>query len=302
MNKKLSVTIGIPAKNEELTITGMLQSIMEQKQVTYVIDKIIVICDGCTDNTYSVVKQFADKHDVITIIQGDTSLGKAKRLNQLFRLNTSEIVVMFDADCKLAHPRVLQDLISAFKNIHVGLAGGRDIIFPPKSFFGKINQSTQEMWYEVRKDLNKGDSIHNCNGLALAIRKTFADTVNFPDGLTVDAKYLYLFAKESGWKYKFVPSARVYTRLADNFDDFMKQNVRFISGRELVQKYFQRDITQEYYVPPARKIGAILRTLIRYPFTLPVAFAFQGAIRLHKVLNPPDLEHNMWARIASTKI
>ena len=65
---KQTVTIGIPAHNEAENISYLLRSILRQKQRNYKLEKIIVVCDGCTDNTEDKVKQFAKKHKIVELI------------------------------------------------------------------------------------------------------------------------------------------------------------------------------------------------------------------------------------------
>jgi glycosyltransferase involved in cell wall biosynthesis len=53
-----TLTIGISAHNEEKNISSLLESIFAQKQRNYVLENIYVVCDGCTDNTESVVRNY----------------------------------------------------------------------------------------------------------------------------------------------------------------------------------------------------------------------------------------------------
>ena len=57
--KKLRISIGIPAYNEGGNIARLLRSVLGQKK-RELIDEIIVISDGSSDNTVSEVKTFND--------------------------------------------------------------------------------------------------------------------------------------------------------------------------------------------------------------------------------------------------
>jgi glycosyltransferase involved in cell wall biosynthesis len=65
IDNKLTVTIGIPAYNEEKSISNLLDSIIEQTQKDYVLEKVIVACDGCTDKTSEVVSEYVKKYNFI---------------------------------------------------------------------------------------------------------------------------------------------------------------------------------------------------------------------------------------------
>ena len=49
--KKLTVTIGIPAYNEQENISCLLRSIIKQKAWSYRLQSVVVVCDGSTDGT-----------------------------------------------------------------------------------------------------------------------------------------------------------------------------------------------------------------------------------------------------------
>ena len=51
MRKKLTVTIGIPAYNEEANVRNLLVSLLAQKETNFKLQEIIVVSDGSTDKT-----------------------------------------------------------------------------------------------------------------------------------------------------------------------------------------------------------------------------------------------------------
>ena len=59
--KQLRVTIGIPAYNEENNIIPLLTSLVNQKTSQVVVEKIIVMSDGSSDNTVGSVKLLKNK-------------------------------------------------------------------------------------------------------------------------------------------------------------------------------------------------------------------------------------------------
>ena len=51
MNKKLTVSVGIPAYDEEANIKSLLEAILQQRQENFILKSIIVVSDGSTDRT-----------------------------------------------------------------------------------------------------------------------------------------------------------------------------------------------------------------------------------------------------------
>src|SRR5258708_3629060 len=100
--KKLTVTIGIPAFNEEKNIVNLLKSIAKQKGNLFIIKKIIILCDNCTDKTADKAFEFAKNYKNIHIILDNERKGKVARLNQLYTLNKSDVLITFDADIVLS--------------------------------------------------------------------------------------------------------------------------------------------------------------------------------------------------------
>lgn len=109
--EKMSVSIGIPAYNEESNIKYLLESILKQKPLSYYLKEIIVLSDGSTDKTEYIVKKMIHQYPVIKLINDGKRLGHTGRLNQLYKLNTSDILIQVDADVQLAHYLSIENMI-----------------------------------------------------------------------------------------------------------------------------------------------------------------------------------------------
>jgi len=94
-----SVTILVPAHNEEDAIKNKLQNI---KDVLYPKAKmeIIVADDGSTDNTLARVREFTEENQElqVKIVKSDQRLGKARILNKALEQAKNEIIIVSDAD------------------------------------------------------------------------------------------------------------------------------------------------------------------------------------------------------------
>src|SRR5258708_3253617 len=112
MNKKLTITIGIPIYNEEKNILKLLKSLLRQKIVQGELEKILVLSDGSTDATDKLVASVKDFR--VELISDGKRKGKPVRINELFRTTTSDIVVILDGDIIITSQQVINSLITPF--------------------------------------------------------------------------------------------------------------------------------------------------------------------------------------------
>ncbi len=104
-----TISIVIPARNEEAGIEGTIQAAM---QMYWPNKEIIVINDGSLDHTLEKIQAIAD-HSSIQIISHKAAAGKSISLNEGIAAATSEIVVILDADARPAK-NVLDRLVPHF--------------------------------------------------------------------------------------------------------------------------------------------------------------------------------------------
>src|SRR6266567_1694371 len=112
--KKTTLTIGIPAYNEEQNIEGFLRSLFEQKLHAVTLEEVLVYSDSSTDKTNTIVHKLKKTYPKIKLIQGKSKKGKYRRVNELFHKNKSEALVILDADIALEKDDFLETLINTF--------------------------------------------------------------------------------------------------------------------------------------------------------------------------------------------
>ncbi|MEC6909352.1 glycosyltransferase family 2 protein [Photobacterium piscicola] len=87
------VTIGIPVYNAENFIWSSINSILNQ---TYTNFELIIIDDGSTDRSLSIIKSFNDKR--IRIFHDGENKKLPARLNQIIELAQGDYIMRMDAD------------------------------------------------------------------------------------------------------------------------------------------------------------------------------------------------------------
>lgn len=94
------VSIVIPVKNEEENIENCVRSALDQ---TYRKKEIIVINDGSTDRTGSILKELSKeyKNFDFTIIELTNSIGKKKAIEEASKIAKGSIYAFMDSDCNM---------------------------------------------------------------------------------------------------------------------------------------------------------------------------------------------------------
>lgn len=298
--KKLSLTIGIPAHNEEKNIESLIRSILNQNCNLFDIREIIVACDGCTDRTAEIVKDISRKYSYIKVISDDKRLGKNGRLNNFYRSLDTDIFLSFDADIKIIDKNLINKITNAFSDTEIGLVGGKVLPVRQMNIVGKVVAIYEEFWSRVIESINNGNNVHSHTGPISAARREFLKNIVIPQGLP-DDHYLYFRAFKEGYKYKFVRDARVYIKVPATIDDYLRQSTRFLCSGDNIRSHFGKWTGEHYYIPYQKKIRAYILTYIKHPILLPMSLAL---VFIQKIMSYRYIENDkngFWKQIASSK-
>jgi glycosyltransferase involved in cell wall biosynthesis len=122
------VSVVIPAFNEEKRIAQRLASITDCFSSAYGGDyEIIVVTDGCTDETPRIVTQCAREANNLVLLRYPLRLGKGRAIIEGFARAGGEVVVITDADDSVP-PKYLLKLEEAAKTcgLAIGSRYGKD--------------------------------------------------------------------------------------------------------------------------------------------------------------------------------
>ncbi|PIC84000.1 glycosyltransferase family 2 protein [Sporosarcina sp. P1] len=131
-NSTSSVSIIIPARNEELRLKPLLESIVRQQYVTY---EVIVVDDGSTDRTRELARSYG-----ATVISNelleDGWIGKSAACWAGALAAENKLLLFMDADTVFTHPDSLSNYIASFESM-----GSRGILSLQPDHYA-------EKWYE----------------------------------------------------------------------------------------------------------------------------------------------------------
>ncbi len=200
------LSIVIPAYNEEAVIEKTLREVvgyLEGKSLSY---EIIVVCDGCKDNTASIAEGFVKVNDRISVIDRKTNMGKGFSVKEGCLNAKGEYVIFTDADLSTPIEEV-EKLLKWLKDSYDIAIGSRGLkesdikIHQPwyRETMGKIfNLFVQILVMRGIKDSQCGFKGFKKEVAQKIFRK---QTIN---GFGFDVEILYI-ARKFGYRIKEVP-------------------------------------------------------------------------------------------------
>ncbi|OGM25944.1 hypothetical protein A2627_02350 [Candidatus Woesebacteria bacterium RIFCSPHIGHO2_01_FULL_39_28] len=277
--KKLSVTIGISALNEEENIGKMLSSLLIQEEKNFTIEKILVISDGSTDGTVNVVRSF--NNPKICVIASKKNLGRAYRSNQLMRLCKTDLLVILDSDISFYNKNTLAKVVKPFyENRKVALVSGNTNSVGKHNFVTR-SWLTSKMAYEyIRHRIKNGNNVLSCFGAMLAIAKPLHKRINIPSDIFAWDSFLYLSCLKSGHKFVNVSNAEVRHPLTTTLLGQIKRNKRYSKSTAELKPYFGEMVDREFYIPRSLYYRGVLSQLLKYPIHTIFIYAVNSYARL----------------------
>jgi glycosyltransferase involved in cell wall biosynthesis len=98
MKKTLSISVCVPAYNEGKNIENILQALVSQQTQRIHINKIIIVSSASTDETDTIVDQYAQKYSNVVLLRQNQRRGKASAINAALSIISDEVVVIESAD------------------------------------------------------------------------------------------------------------------------------------------------------------------------------------------------------------
>jgi glycosyltransferase involved in cell wall biosynthesis len=118
------ISVILPVYNGAESLESAIKSILQQSYADF---EFIIIDDGSTDNSISVIRQFEDHR--IKVILNDENRGLPFRLNQAIDLSRGKYIARMDAD-DIAFPERLETQLHYMKmNPEIDLVGSAMVVF-----------------------------------------------------------------------------------------------------------------------------------------------------------------------------
>lgn len=289
MKIKTKITIGIPAFNEEANIGYLLRDLLKQNQNNFIIEKILVVSDGSTDQTDDKVKELKNKKIYLT--NHPQRQGLARTQNVILEKTNSDILVLLNADIRIYDRKFIEKVIKPIVKCSMDLVTPSVTETEPETFFEKILYVSTKIKNTAYENYRSGDNVYTCRGVARAFSKSFYKKMIFSTSIGEDA-FSYYVCKMNGFKYYFEKNAKVVFRLPNNYSDHQKQSARFYNSKELLKKEFgKRTIAEGYKLDLLILLKSLILNFIKSPLYVALYICVIVSIKIQAlfIINCQDL-------------
>lgn len=220
-----TVTFVVAAYNEERVIGEKLRNTLA---LDYPKDRfeIIVVSDGSTDATESLVRSFAPRG--VVSLHEPPRRGKTAALNRAVKRASGEIVVFSDANNDFS-PDAIRMLVRHFSDPRVGGVSGAKRIKPAADRQSSVGDGLY--WrYEsaVKFAESRLGTITNADGEIFGVRRKLYRSV--PEHIINDDAQITLDLVGQGYRVLYEPEARSYEFASIRIQDDFQVKVRMVAG------------------------------------------------------------------------
>lgn len=298
MKKRLTITVGIPAYNEEENMEKLIRAVLNQKGKNFILKKILVISDGSTDNTDVIVRKVEKETRKVQLVVDRRRLGKTKRLNQIISLFHSDLLFLIDADTVIKNKLLFSSIIKKadFKRYMVVTFDTTPL--KARNFFERIINYSVKIQSDIRKMWKNGSNYLAVKGSFICLNGKFAKCINMPTNLINNDAFFYFKAIQDKKNTKYLPDLRVFYKSPANLCDHIKQSSRYITSQEELKRCFMNlDLASEYKVP----MYLVMYISIKYLLTNPILFVCYIFVLVWTRIARIKEVNNIWSPSITTK-
>lgn len=236
---RISVSVIVPARNEEHNIEDCVRSVFACNY-TRGDFQLIVVNDRSSDRTGAVLSQLQQEfpqllvHDTTESEHEVPGLhGKARAVHQGVLVSGGELVLMTDADCRVAQGWI-DGVVDYFAAKNIGLVASFTVIDARTPFTmlqaleWSLNHTLAMSGVGLKQPVG-------CFGNNLSIRRATYDDIggyaNIPFSVTEDLALMQAVERSSwGIRYACRSEMAVTTNPAANWGEFFRQHIRWANG------------------------------------------------------------------------
>lgn len=288
-----TVSVLIPAFNEEKNIKSLLWSILNQKG-DFLLEKILIVSDASTDHTVKNVKEI--NSPLIQIVENKERKGKWFSFEVAKEKISSDVIISLDADIAITDT-YLFDTISKEVDDNILLSIGQQPL-EPINFFQKILFVSQILAKEVLEEMIPQTNILLCNGRCLAFSKKTLSCIKMQPTIGTDV-FIFLQTRQYNTEFKYLKNKEVYFKLPKNFKDHLNQSIRAWKVQEAMSMLFKKKIILQGLIQ--KKI--IVKKLLTKDISSIIFFCFYTMIKLIVIILTPFIKKpsSIWTISESTK-
>jgi len=222
------VSVLIAAYNEEKVIGATLASVLAADYKGDI--EVIVVDDGSTDATASLVAQAALKDHRVKLIRQENG-GKAGALNTALQSSAHELLVMLDADTQFT-PHTIGSLVAPLADTDVGAVSGHARVGNDNRWITRFQSLEYTCGFNLdRRAYDERNCVTVVPGAVSAFRKS---AILQAGGLSLETiaedTDLTLMLHRLGYKVCYAPQAVAFTEAPDTVAGLVRQRSRWAFG------------------------------------------------------------------------
>lgn len=268
----LSVTVVVPAFNEEANIAPLVTQILDEPWAdTLTLDELIVVDDCSSDKTQSITERLAREHANVRVIRHDERGGKNAGMRTGLAACRSDVVVFVDADVRLGAECITKTTYLLASDPSIAMSSCIIEPLPPRSWRERAAHAQALLVGEFKRSgIGYLSAIY-------AIRMSAITGMHLPD-TTADDAYVMGWLRYRGYRVTVRPDATAYIRASSGLRDFAKQTLRGRRGEMMAkQAWHTTTIIPNKRFAIARSIA---RTIVRDPVGCILYTLWYGLIKV----------------------
>ena len=257
-----TVSVLVPARNEEQVIARLLQRLTE---LTYPKEKmqIIVIDDASSDNTLQIAENYAKAYKYIEVLprsKKEGGNGKTSAMNAGFKLTKNEIILCFDADY-YPQKSIVEKLTRKFEDPTVGAVQGRVVVLnEPQNMVTRLVALERIGGYRVDQEArDKLGLITQFGGTVGGFRRSLLESLGgWDESILAEDTDLTFSVFLAGYKVAYVGDAECYEEAVDSWRAYWTQRYRWARGHMQCCFKHSLSVVKSKKLSPIAKIDGLL--------------------------------------------
>lgn len=237
----MRVTAIVPTYNGGARLSDTLQSLVQQREPMH---EILIIDDGSTDDTQSLVSAFAKRHANIKLIRHKQRAGKSAAVNHAAYLATGELLLIIDNDTTLASDGC-KFLAAQFIDPDVAAASGNLLVSNKNR---NALTALQSVEYMLAIPIGRGflsylNAMSCCSGAFSMFRtNAFRQVGGLNVGPGEDLE-ITLRLRQAGYSIRFSETAVAHTSVPQTFTDLIRQRLRWDGDAVAIRLFMYRELS-----------------------------------------------------------
>jgi len=298
---KFTVSVAIPAYNEEENIENIINQVLKQKQDSFVLKEIIVYLDASTDKTAQIVERITQQNGLVKLVKDNQRKGKYHRVNQAFQENKSDALILFDADIEIVGEDFIEKLILPIQqDASTSIVSAHNVVIRPKKFMERVIYTKFFIWDCVRFLLIDQQHPVNYFGTATAYSLKYTKSINIPANISDPHLFIILWGMKDNNRFRYCKDAVVLQQSILTLKDYKRFLRRTLGKKDPeLEKVFGMNTDNIYYIPWKYKLAGLFQCFKMYPIYTILAVILD--ITMEKIVPPKANPTPVWEFLTSTK-